>query len=159
MTNEARELELYITNDGRLYKQMMLPIYKNLATKMAAGSFNLDLGIRAFKYVVDEGAKRYTLEHGSMTDKWSVLFPPESRARSPRRSQTSSSLSGVTGNSAISCRRSTPAFKSAIASRPSRANIATPARSSSSSAAAKAPRRAFAGTRRRRPTSTILSIS
>jgi hypothetical protein len=79
MTDEAHELELYIVNDGRIYERSLIPIYKNLATKKARGEYVHDLAIKAFMYTVNEGAKRYVREHGSMTDRWDRMFPMASR--------------------------------------------------------------------------------
>lgn len=79
MTPEAQELKLYIENDGRIYERSIKPIYKSLATKKARGEYEHEKAIKAFMYVVNEGAKRYVREHGSMTDKWSRMFDSEAR--------------------------------------------------------------------------------
>jgi hypothetical protein len=74
MTDEARELMLYIENDGQIYRQMVLPVLKNLATKKAKGTYVHDLGIKAFMNVATLGAQNYHREHGSMGTPWNVMF-------------------------------------------------------------------------------------
>lgn len=56
----AHELKLFIDNDGALYRQMYLPIVKNLQTKMKRGKFDAAKVAKAFLYLADEGARRYT---------------------------------------------------------------------------------------------------
>lgn len=61
----AKELELYVENDGQLYRQMFQPIVKNLANKMAKGEYVPERGVKAFRYLIDEGARKYVKEFGS----------------------------------------------------------------------------------------------
>lgn len=59
-----RELELFAENDAGLYRQMLQPIRKNLANKMANGTYLHTRGVDAFMHFVDEAARRYTKEFG-----------------------------------------------------------------------------------------------
>ena len=64
LSDEARELKLYIDNDSGLYKQRYIPILKNLSNKKKRNKFSKSLAVKAFMYLVDDGAKRYTREYG-----------------------------------------------------------------------------------------------
>ena len=64
LSEEARELKLYIDNDSRLYNQRYIPILKNLSNKKKRNKFSKSLAVKAFMYLVDDGAKRYTKEYG-----------------------------------------------------------------------------------------------
>ena len=68
----ARELELYATNVECWYK----PVIKNLSKHYKRGNFSLDLAIHSIeRYCLTPAAKQYHREHGSMTSKWSDIFP------------------------------------------------------------------------------------
>ena len=79
MEVEARELELFIENDGTLYRQMYEPTIKNLATKVARGQYDHEKAIKGFMYLVDEGAKRYLREYGGSDLRWHELFNTATR--------------------------------------------------------------------------------
>ena len=64
LTDEMRELKLYIDNDASLYRQRYIPILKNLSTKKKKGQYRKGLASKAFMYMIDDGAKRYTKEYG-----------------------------------------------------------------------------------------------
>jgi hypothetical protein len=61
----ARELELYIENNGDLYRQMYTPVVNNLLRKMKKGTYNPILAEKGWLYLVDEGARRYNKEFGN----------------------------------------------------------------------------------------------
>jgi hypothetical protein len=69
-THAATELRLYIDNDGTLYRQRTTSILKNLIAKRARGQYKHDLAVKAFGYLVAEGAKKYMREHGSPGQSW-----------------------------------------------------------------------------------------
>ena len=75
----ADELRLYIDNDGDLYRQLTQPIMKNLMKKIDKGTYEHDLGVKAFMHLVDAGAKKYVKEFGSPHDKWHEMFPQDVR--------------------------------------------------------------------------------
>ena len=64
LSDEMRELKLYIDNDANLYRQRYMPILKNLSRKKKQGKFRKSLASKAFMYLIDDGAKRYTKEYG-----------------------------------------------------------------------------------------------
>jgi len=64
LSDEMRELKLYIDNDSNIYRQRYMPILKNLSKKKKKGNYQKGLASKAFLYLVDEGAKRYTREYG-----------------------------------------------------------------------------------------------
>lgn len=62
----ARELSLFVDNDGDLYRQMVTPWIKNLIAKIARGQFNYKkakMGLA--KHLFTEGAKRYTKQYAT----------------------------------------------------------------------------------------------
>ena len=61
---EMKELKLYIDNDASLYRQRYMPILKNLSKKKKQGKYRKRLAQKAFMYLIDDGAKRYTKEYG-----------------------------------------------------------------------------------------------
>ena len=64
LSDEMRELKLYIDNDANLYRQRYMPILKNLSRKKKQGKFRKSLASKAFMYLIDDGAKRYTKSYG-----------------------------------------------------------------------------------------------
>ena len=56
------ELKLYIENDGDLYKQKIIPIVKNIQKKMKSGKYDHKKAPKLWKYLVDDGAKKYEKE-------------------------------------------------------------------------------------------------
>ena len=64
LSDEMRELKLYIDNDASLYRQRYMPILKNLSRKKKKGNYRKRLAQKAFMYLVDDGAKRYTKSYG-----------------------------------------------------------------------------------------------
>jgi len=68
---ESRELKLFIDNDSRLYRQRMMPIFRNLSKKMAKGTYKKSLAERAFMYLVNDGVKRYISDFGGDKDTFS----------------------------------------------------------------------------------------
>ena len=73
---EKRELELFIMNDQDLYRQMFLPIIMNLARKMKRGVYNHQMAPKLWQYLVDQGAKKYVMQHGGTVRN---TFPKQAR--------------------------------------------------------------------------------
>tara|TARA_Y100001938_G_scaffold115099_1_gene158309 strand:+ start:276 stop:743 length:468 start_codon:yes stop_codon:yes gene_type:complete len=67
MTIEARELQLYIENDSRLYHQFE-SIRLNLVRKIAKGVYQHDRAAKHFQYLSDAGSKLYEQEFGHAFD-------------------------------------------------------------------------------------------
>jgi hypothetical protein len=64
LSDEMRELKLYIDNDAGLYRQRYMPILKNLSSKKKQGKYRKPLAQKAFMYLIDDGAKRYVKSYG-----------------------------------------------------------------------------------------------
>ena len=78
-SHEATELQLYIENDGPFYRARTVPVLDNLAGKLRRGVFVRDLAERAFLNLATAGARDYVREHGSMADRFDLLFPMSAR--------------------------------------------------------------------------------
>jgi len=64
--NDAvRELQLFLENDGDLYRQKIVPIQKNLMTKLAQGKYDHEMAQKLFMYLVQDADKKYQKEFGS----------------------------------------------------------------------------------------------
>ena len=74
-TNAQAELELYFDNEEWLAKPSTIAIGK--AHK--SGEFDYERALKYLKNRLREAAKQYTLEHGSMTDRWDRLFTVSTR--------------------------------------------------------------------------------
>mgnify|MGYP006215914725 CR=1 FL=1 len=64
ISQENRELRLFIDNDARLYKSRYIPILKNLSKFKKKGKYKSKLAIKAFMYLIDDGAKQYIKDYG-----------------------------------------------------------------------------------------------
>ncbi len=64
LSEEMRELKLFIDNDASLYRQRYMPILKNLSKKKKKGNYRKRLAQKAFMYLIDDGAKRYVKSYG-----------------------------------------------------------------------------------------------
>jgi len=64
LSDEMRELKLYIDNDANIYRQRYMPILKNLSKKKKNGKYRKGLASKAFLYLIDDGAKRYVRSYG-----------------------------------------------------------------------------------------------
>jgi len=77
----VRELTLFATNDGDLYRQRATPIMVNLARKIAAGTYDGDKAVTLWRGMADAAAQAYTREHGDRAAKPSFgTFTPADRA-------------------------------------------------------------------------------
>jgi hypothetical protein len=75
---EQHELQLFIDNDGDLYRQQTTPIHKNLVTKIARGDYDATKAEKLWMYLVDAGAKKYAREAGD-GGTWHDMFPISDR--------------------------------------------------------------------------------
>ncbi len=64
LSDEMKELKLYIDNDQDMYRQRYIPLLKNLSHKKKQGKYRKGLASKAFMYVIDDGAKRYVKSYG-----------------------------------------------------------------------------------------------
>ena len=72
------ELLLYLENDADIYRRRLQPIFKNLVTKMARGTYNSTAAVRAFRYAAEDAAKKYAKEYATPSE-WSSIFNPATR--------------------------------------------------------------------------------
>lgn len=63
-TEESRELFLYATNDGELYRRMISPTIANLRKKAIKGTYDADKAVDAYYYITTEASKRYYKDFG-----------------------------------------------------------------------------------------------
>lgn len=84
---EARELYLYIVNDGTIYHQRIQPIIKNLRKKHKKGEYDSEKAEKAWMYAVEDGAKKYHKDFGS-GGSWSTLFPKSVRKEVAKELET-----------------------------------------------------------------------
>lgn len=61
---EIDKLKIFIDNDGDLYRQQKVPMYKNLSKKMIKGTYDKELAKKLMMYLVEAGAKKYAKEAG-----------------------------------------------------------------------------------------------
>lgn len=66
----AKELLLFIDNDGELYRQQTSAIQKNLSKKFKAGKYSSTKAAKLWTYLADNGAKKYTWEYGDRRGSW-----------------------------------------------------------------------------------------
>ena len=64
ISEEMKELRLYIDNDSSIYRQRYMPILKNLSKKKKKGNYRKTLASKVFMYMIDDGAKRYVRSYG-----------------------------------------------------------------------------------------------
>lgn len=72
LSDTARELSLYAEN----VETYIGPVIRNLSKHYKRGNYSFDLAIKSIeRYCLQPAAKQYHLEHGSMSSKWSDIFP------------------------------------------------------------------------------------
>ena len=83
-TAESRELVLYATNCGDLYRQMITPAIENLKKKAAKGKYDADKAVDLYYYIATEASKRYNREFGysfSVADRFTAAVEMEAYFR------------------------------------------------------------------------------
>ena len=78
-STEVTELVLFITNDSDLNRQRVQPIIKNLQKKFKKGAYQKQLAIKLWKYLADDGAKKYAKEVAADPTGWNRMFTPADR--------------------------------------------------------------------------------
>lgn len=63
-TEESRELFLYATNSGDLYRRMITPVIDGLKKKAAAGKYDKEKAVDAYYYAATEASKMYYKDFG-----------------------------------------------------------------------------------------------
>ena len=62
---EAKELKAFIDNDYTLYKSRYEPMVENQKKKLGKKIYNPKLSEKMWKYLADDGAKKYKKDYGS----------------------------------------------------------------------------------------------
>lgn len=94
----ARELEIYVENDSALYRQQFIPIVKNLMLKRRKGTYNRELAVKLFMYLMDAGAKKYIAEFGTRGAKIDTVFNRNTRIEAARTFRDSFEAEAELGN-------------------------------------------------------------
>lgn len=79
-TVESRELFLYATNDGRLYRQMITPVINNLRKKAIKGAYDSEKAVDAYYRIACEASKMYNKDFGysfSVQDRFTAAVDME----------------------------------------------------------------------------------
>ena len=79
-TTESRELFLYATNDGNLYRQMITPIINNMRKKAQKGIYNSDKAVDAWYPVATAASNKYGKDYGytfSVQDRYTAAVDME----------------------------------------------------------------------------------
>ena len=81
-TTESRELLLFATNDGDLYRQMITPIIDNLRKKAKKGIYDADKAVDAWYSVATAASKKYDKYYGysfTVQERFTVAVDMEER--------------------------------------------------------------------------------
>ena len=79
-TEEARELFLYATNDGELYRRMIKSILDNLEKKIGKGIYDKEKAVDAYYRAATEASNKYFKDFGyrfSVADRFTVAVDME----------------------------------------------------------------------------------
>ena len=74
--DSMRELELFLENDGDLYRQQFQSIIKNIKGKLKSNKYDHKLSPKLWMYYVENGAKKYGKEFGGT---WNEMFTKKDR--------------------------------------------------------------------------------
>ena len=74
-TEAVRELELFIVSDAELYRQQTVPIQNNLRRKWTKGIYDPTKAAKLWRYLVDNGAKKYARQYSTGVHDARVIFP------------------------------------------------------------------------------------
>lgn len=78
--HEERELQLYCENDGDIYRQQISMIEKNLAKRLAKGTYDHEKAKKLWMYAADNCAKKYNKEFGNESGlPWHKMFSTADR--------------------------------------------------------------------------------
>lgn len=79
-TTESRELLLYATNNGDLYRSMITAVIANLRKKAVKGAYDSEKAVDAYYRVACEASKMYNKDFGysfSVADRFTVAVDME----------------------------------------------------------------------------------
>lgn len=75
----ARELILFIENDGDLYRQQGLPIIKNLVAKVDRGIYDRQKAVKLYMYLMESGSRSYAKQFSTGEADWKNIFNKATR--------------------------------------------------------------------------------
>lgn len=78
MEIESRELELFIENDGELYRKLRKPIEDNLKKHLKRGVFSKEKAMKSYMRLANAGAKYYAKAFAQAED-WNRIFSVSDR--------------------------------------------------------------------------------
>ena len=78
-SDATNELDTFIMNNERLYRQRFMPIISNIKRKLAKGIYDHEKAQKLWMYLIDDAAKEYVKEYGSQQDDVKDMFPKETR--------------------------------------------------------------------------------
>ena len=78
-SDAVNELDSYINNNEDLYRRRFMQIISNIRRKMKRGVYDHEKVIKLWMYLVDDAAKAYVDEHGSIDQDVKDVFPKETR--------------------------------------------------------------------------------
>lgn len=79
-TEESRELFLYATNNGDLYRSMTAHTIENLKKKFTKSTYDTDKAVDAYYYIATEASNRYHKDFGyafGVADRFTVAVEME----------------------------------------------------------------------------------
>ena len=83
-SDAVNELDLFIMNNEDLYRRRFMPIISNLKRKIKKGIFDHEKAKKLWMYLVDDAAKQYVKEYGSVDQDVKDMFPKETRMQVAR---------------------------------------------------------------------------
>ena len=83
-SDAVNELDTYIMNNEDLYRRRFMPIISNIKRKIAKGVYDHEKAQTLWMYLVDDAAKAYIEEHGSVDQDVKDVFPKETRQQVAR---------------------------------------------------------------------------
>ena len=78
-SDAVNELDSFIMNDEDLYRRRFMPIISNIRRKMNRNVYDHEKVIKLWMYLVDDAAKEYVKQHGSVDQDVKDMFPKETR--------------------------------------------------------------------------------
>jgi hypothetical protein len=75
----VREIEIFIENDYDLYKSRLEPILLNLQKKYLKGVYKIEPAAKLFRYLIDDGMKKYHKVYMSRNTPWYQLLSTTDR--------------------------------------------------------------------------------
>ena len=83
-SDAVNELDTYIMNNEDLYRRRFMPIISNIRRKLKKNVYDHEKAQKLWMYLVDDAAKAYVQEHGSVDQDVKDVFPKETRQQVAR---------------------------------------------------------------------------